>query len=106
MTEVIYFVLGVGLALIGFEVYLMIDTLKRIKQTENGIAHSIDEIRELHRRIDIELDQMRQLIHTESERFTREIFELSKYIDSRIDKTEFKLTEMYKNGCEPVKQTK
>jgi hypothetical protein len=86
-------VLGVGLALIGLEVYLMVNILQRVKQTENSITHSIEEIRELHRRIDIELEQIRRLIDVESEKLTREIFELNKYIDSRIDKTEFKLTE-------------
>ena len=93
MTEVIYFVLGVGLALIGLEVYLMVDTLKRIKQTEKDINRITDELREMHRRIDIESEQMRQLVYTEFERLNREISELAKYTDSRIDKTEFKLTE-------------
>lgn len=106
MTEVIYFVLGVGLALIGLEVYLMVDALKRIRKSEADIDHATDEIHEVHRRIDIELDQMRQLINFETEQLKREIVELNRYIDSRIDKTEFKLTDMYKNGCEPVKQTK
>jgi hypothetical protein len=106
MTEVIYFALGVGLALIGLEVYLMVDALRRIKQTEVGVEHASNEIIELHRRIDIELDQMRRLIDSETEQLKREIAELNRYIDSRIDKTEFKLTEMYKCGCEPTKQTK
>jgi len=106
MTEVIYFVLGIGLALIGLEVYLMVNMLKRIGQTEKDINHFTIEISEVHRRIDIELDQMQRLIDSKTEQLQREIAELNRYIDSRIDKTEFKLTEMYKNGYEPTKQTK
>jgi hypothetical protein len=93
MTEVIYFVLGVGLALIGLEVYLMVDALKRIRKSEATIDHATDEIVELHRRIDDELAEMRRLIDYESGRLRHDITELTRYIDSRIDKTEFKLTE-------------
>jgi len=93
MTEVIYFVLGVGLALIGLEVYLMVDALKRIRKSEVSIDHATDELLEVHRRIDTELSETRRLVDYELERLRREITELNKYVDSRIDKTEFKLTE-------------
>jgi hypothetical protein len=86
-------VLGVGLALIGLEVYLMVDALKRIRKSEVSIDHATDELLEVHRRIDTELSETRRLVDYELERLRREITELNKYVDSRIDKTEFKLTE-------------
>jgi len=106
MTEVIYFVLGVGLALIGVEVYLMVNMLRRLAQAEKDVKDLQNDIPHIYSIIDQNVSSTHSTIQYKTDQFNREVADIYRYIDSRVDKTEFKLTEMYKGGCEPVQKTK
>ncbi len=96
MEQILAFVLGVGIALLGWGVVVAFRTAskvakqeKQLTDIENWISRN-DEL--VNRRIDQEIDRVDNL-HKDSISFT----------DSRVDKLEQKLTSIDKGGCEPVK---
>jgi septation ring formation regulator EzrA len=96
MEQILAFVLGVGIALLGWGVVVAFRTAskvakqeKQLTDIENWISRN-DEL--VNRRIDQEIDRVNNL-HKDSISFT----------DSRVDKLEQKLTSIDKSGCEPVK---
>ena len=99
MEQILAFVLGVGIALLGWGVVVAFRTAskvakqeKQLTDIENWISRN-DEL--VNRRIDQEVDRVNRL-HSDSISFT----------DSRVDKLEQKLTSIDSNGCEPVKKKK
>jgi hypothetical protein len=99
MEQILAFVLGVGIALLGWGVVVAFRTAKQVealKANETEITswiHRNDEL--VNRRIDQEIDRVNNL-HKDSISFT----------DSRVDKLEQKLTSIDNDGCEPVKKKK
>ena len=96
MEQILAFVLGAGIALLGWGVVVAFRTASKVVKQErelteiqNWISRN-DEL--VNRRIDQEVDRVNRL-HQDSISFT----------DSRVDKLEQKLTSIDKSGCEPVK---
>lgn len=105
-------VLGLGYAIVG---------IFKVKQRSNGFEEAIsgthldieNNHRELHLRIDGEVGRIDGL-HNESIRYTDQMYknhednmnDIYRYIDSRFDKFENRLTKIDKDGCEPVKTSK
>ena len=96
MEQILAFVLGAGIALLGWGVVVVFRTASKVVKQErelteiqNWISRN-DEL--VNRRIDQEVDRVNRL-HQDSISFT----------DSRVDKLEQKLTSIDKSGCEPVK---
>lgn len=113
MNELIYFIAGAGLALIGFEVYLVLTLIRRISNLEQ--QSNIFEKDFFNMQLELErnhLDANQNLydfdrnLQLDLNNYKTELGECYKYTDSRLDKLEHKLTEMYKNGCEPVQNAK
>jgi sensor domain CHASE-containing protein len=99
MEQILAFVLGVGIALLGWGVVVAFRTAskvakqeKELTEVQNWISRN-DEL--VNRRIDQEIDRVNNL-HKDSISFT----------DSRVDKLEQKLTSIDNDGCEPVKKKK
>jgi septation ring formation regulator EzrA len=99
MEQILSFVLGVGIALLGWGVVVAFRTAskltkqeKELTEIQNWISRN-DEL--VNRRIDQEIDRVNNL-HKDSISFT----------DSRVDKLEQKLTSIDNDGCEPVKKKK
>jgi septation ring formation regulator EzrA len=99
MEQILAFVLGVGIALLGWGVVVAFRTAskvtkqeKQLTEIENWISRN-DEL--VNRRIDQEVDRVNKL-HSDCISFT----------DSRVDKLEQKLTSINNDGCEPVKKKK
>ncbi len=97
MEQILAFVLGVGIALLGWGVVVAFRTAsevakqeKQLTDIENWISRN-DEL--VNRRIDQEIDRVNNL-HKDSISFT----------DSRVDKLEQKLTSIDNDGCKPVKK--
>jgi len=97
MEQILAFVLGVGIALLGWGVVVAFRTAskvakqeKQLTDIENWISRN-DEL--VNRRIDQEIDRVDNL-HKDSISFT----------DSRVDKLEQKLTSIDNDGCKPVKK--
>ena len=97
MEQILAFVLGVGIALLGWGVVVAFRTASKVAKQEKqltGIENLISRNDELvNRRIDQEIDRVNNL-HKDSISFT----------DSRVDKLEQKLTSINNDGCEPVKK--
>jgi hypothetical protein len=99
MEQILAFVLGVGIALLGWGVVVAFRTAskvakqeKQLTEIENWISRN-DEL--VNRRIDQEVDRVNKL-YSDCISFT----------DSRVDKLEQKLTSINNDGCEPVKKKK
>ena len=99
MEQILAFVLGVGIALLGWGVVVAFRTAskvakqeKQLTDIENWISRN-DEL--VNRRIDQEVDRVNKL-YSDCISFT----------DSRVDKLEQKLTSINNDGCEPVKKKK
>jgi hypothetical protein len=99
MEQILAFVLGVGIALLGWGVVVAFRTAskvakqeKQLTDIENLISRN-DEL--INRRIDQEIDRVNNL-HKDSISFT----------DSRVDRLEQKLSSIDNDGCEPVKKKK
>ncbi len=97
MEQILAFVLGAGIALLGWGVVVAFRTVskvakqeKQLTDIENWISRN-DEL--VNRRIDQEVDRVNRL-HQDSISFT----------DSRVDKLEQKLTSIDNDGCKPVKK--
>ena len=97
MEQILAFVLGVGIALLGWGVVVAFRTAskvakqeKQLTDIENWISRN-DEL--VNRRIDQEIDRVNRL-HQDSISFT----------DSRVDKLEAKILLVDKDGCEPTKK--
>jgi hypothetical protein len=97
MEQILAFVLGAGIALLGWGVVVAFRTAskvakqeKQLTDLENWISRN-DEL--INRRIDQEIDRVNNL-HKDCISFT----------DSRVDKLEQKLSSIDNDGCEPVKK--
>jgi septation ring formation regulator EzrA len=99
MEQILAFVLGVGIALLGWGVVVAFRTASKVAKQEKqltDIENLISRNDELvNRRIDQEIDRVNNL-HKDSISFT----------DSRVDRLEQKLTSIDNDGCEPVKKKK
>jgi hypothetical protein len=112
--ENLEFILGalsmIGLFGLGYAVMGVFKVTKRsdgFDEAINGIFHDLeDKYKELHLRIDGEIDRVDKL-HDDNVRYTDQLSqELYRYIDSRFDKFENRLKKIDKDGCEPVKKSK
>jgi hypothetical protein len=97
MEQILAFVLGAGIALLGWGVVVAFRTAskvtkqeKQLTDIENWISRNDESV---NRRIDQEVDRVNNL-HKDSISFT----------NSRVDKLEQKLTSIDNDGCEPVKK--
>ena len=97
MTEILAFVLGVGIVTFGWVVVVAFRTVskvakqeKQLTDIENWISRN-DEL--VNRRIDQEVDRVNNL-HKD----------IISYTNSRVDRLEQKLTSIDSDGCEPVKK--
>jgi hypothetical protein len=97
MEQILAFVLGAGIALLGWGVVVAFRTASRVTKQEkqltdieNWISRNDESV---NRRIDQEVDRVNNL-HKDSISFT----------NSRVDRLEQKLTSIDSDGCEPVKK--
>jgi hypothetical protein len=96
MEQILAFVLGAGIALLGWGVVVAFKTTKKVKEIEHTITghqnwiSRNDEL--VNRRMDQEIDRVNQIAN-----------DCIRHTDSRVDKLEQKLTSIDKKGCEPVK---
>jgi len=99
MEQILAFVLGVGIALLGWGVVVAFRTASKVKELEKAISENQDWIHQndqsVNRRIDQEIDRVDQIYR-----------ECLRHTDSRVDKLEQKLTSINNDGCEPVKKKK
>ncbi len=85
MEQILAFVLGAGVALLVWGVVVAFKTASKVKDLERAISGNQDWITQndqlVNRRIDQEIDRVDQIYN-----------ECIRYIDSRVDKLEAKLT--------------
>lgn len=85
MEQILAFVLGAGVALLVWGVVVAFKTASKVKNLERAISGNQDWITQndqlVNRRIDQEIDRVDQIYN-----------ECIRYIDSRVDKLEAKLT--------------
>ena len=97
MEQILAFVLGVGIALLGWGVVVAFRTAKQVaalKANEAEITNWISRNDELvNRRIDQEIDRVNQIAN-----------DCIRHTDSRVDKLEAKLLSVDKDGCKPAKK--
>jgi hypothetical protein len=97
MEQILAFVLGVGIALLGWGVVVAFRTASKVKNHEKELTDMVNWISRndelVNRRIDQEIDRVNRL-HKDSISFT----------DSRVDRLEQKLSSIDNDGCEPVKK--
>jgi demethoxyubiquinone hydroxylase (CLK1/Coq7/Cat5 family) len=89
MEQILAFVLGVGIALLGWGVVVAFKTVKKVKQIEQRITSHQDWISRndelVNRRIDQEIDRTNSIFN-----------DCIRHTDSRVDKLEAKLTSIPK----------
>jgi hypothetical protein len=97
MEQILAFVLGAGIALLGWGVVVVFRTAskvakqeKQLTDLENWISRN-DEL--LNRRIDQEIDRVNNIFN-----------DCIRHTDSRVDKLEAKLLSVDKDGCKPAKK--
>ena len=64
--------------------------------------HVVNSIGDVYRKFETDEKQAVQELAIISNKINNAEHELYRYIDSRLDKLEIKLTDVIKNGCEPV----
>ena len=121
LSVVLYFVSGVAVTSIVMVILGMRNEIKGLhykveefkfqNETNNTLFREIEnlhselgrEMNKVYNHIDLNISEVHQQFGIINDGKQRSIEELYRYVDSRHDKLENKLTDIIKNGCEPVK---
>jgi len=97
MEQILAFILGVSVVTFIWVVVITFKTASKVRELEKGILGTQDWINQndqlVNRRIDQEIDRVDQTHRG-----------CIRYIDSRINKLEVKISEVDIDGCKPTKK--
>jgi|LakMenEpi03Aug12_release.lakeMendotaPanAssembly.Ray.scaffolds.fasta_scaffold706769_2 hypothetical protein len=113
--ETFYFMLG-GLTVLTFVCVVgLVSMLKQIKTLsleKDQLWNAIDnlnrdlgtDIERVHNHVNEAINDMNIRIDVTDRELNDQLFEVNRSIDSRLDKLENRLINMYNEGCKPVKE--
>ena len=90
-------------AFLGFGLAIIVMAIFETRREANRFRKQLDDLNNKSSQLESALMDFQRLIHDSERDIFQHIDEIYRYIDSRHDKLENKLTETIKNGCEPVK---